>query len=45
MAENNYVPSLTLNPTAAMAQEAPEAPTLTLGNEPEQEKAVEPEKS
>ena len=47
MADNTYTPSLTLNPTAAMAQEAPaapEVPTLTLGNEPEKEQAVEPEK-
>ena len=47
MADINYTPSLTLNPTAAMAQEAPaapEVPTLTLGNEPEKEQAVEPEK-
>ncbi len=43
MAESEYVPSLTLNPTAAMAQEAPEAPQLTLSTQ-EEEKQVEPEK-
>ena len=43
MAESEYVPSLTLNPTAAMAQEAPAAPQLTL-NTQEEEKQVEPEK-
>jgi len=41
MADTNYTPSLTLNPTAAMTQEAP---TLTLGSEPEKEPVVEPEK-
>ena len=38
MADNEYVPTLTLNPTAAATQEAPaapEAPTLTLGKEEE----------
>ncbi|MBE6970016.1 MAG: toxic anion resistance protein [Ruminococcaceae bacterium] len=41
MAENEFVPTLTLNPTAALAQEAPAAPVV----EAEAEKpAVEPEK-
>ena len=41
MAENEFVPTLTLNPTAALAQEAPAAPTVEA--EPEKP-AVEPEK-
>ena len=41
MAENEFVPTLTLNPTAALAQDAPAAPVV----EAEAEKpAVEPEK-
>ena len=46
MADNEYVPSLTLNPnlteTQAAVQEAPAAPQLTLGQEKEPE--VEPER-
>jgi len=41
MAENEFVPTLTLNPTAALAQEAPAAPVVEA--EPEKP-AVEPEK-
>jgi len=48
MAENEYVPSLTLNPTQAAVQEAPaapEAPTLTWNTQEEEKKPeVEPEK-
>ena len=41
MAENEYTPTLTLNPTAAAVQEAPQAPVLTTGAE---EEKPEPEK-
>ena len=47
MAEQEYTPSLTLHPTAAQAQQAPaapETPHLTLGEQPEKEEAVEPER-
>ncbi len=37
MADSEYVPSLTLNPTAAAAQEAPAAPKLTLDAEQAQQ--------
>ncbi|MBD9235880.1 MAG: hypothetical protein EGR20_13665, partial [Alistipes onderdonkii] len=41
MDEKTYVPSLTLNPTQAAAQEAPAAPQLVVE---EEKPAVEPEK-
>ena len=41
MAENEYTPSLTLNPTQAAVQEAPAAPQLVVE---EEKPAVEPEK-
>ena len=44
MADNEYTPSLTMNPTQAAAQEAPAAPQLTLNAEPEKEPEIEPEK-
>ena len=44
MADNEYTPSLTLNPTEAAVQEAPAAPQLTLNVEEEKEPEVEPEK-
>ncbi len=44
MAENEYVPSLTLNPTAAATQEAPAAPQLVVEQTPVETEQVEPEK-
>ncbi len=41
MADTEYTPSLTLNPTQAVAQEAPEAPQLVIQ---EEKPEVEPEK-
>ena len=41
MDEKTYVPSLTLNPTQAAAQEAPAAPQLVVE---EEKPAIEPEK-
>ncbi len=43
MAESEYTPTLTLNPTEAAVQEAPAAPQLTLQTE-EKKPEVEPEK-
>ena len=44
MAESEYVPSLTLNPTAALGQEAPAAPTLTVEATPTAKPEAEPER-
>ena len=43
MAESEYTPTLTLNPTEAAVQEAPAAPQLTLQTE-EKKPEIEPEK-
>ena len=40
MADSEYKPSLTLNPTAAMAQEAPAAPQLSVEKEEKKEEVV-----
>ena len=43
MADSEYTPNLTLNPTQAVAQEAPAAPQITLQTE-QTKPAAEPEK-